>query len=161
MFDSHFMKFVFQISGVIKIRDPFDGSDSGGSSSISVRWNTYLLFNSCFVNFVWKTNEVEVKSIVLFFGGALIIDGWGVVGWGRKSYFRDFGRSNKHGTLWHSDNLFLWGITLPDFCHLEIYKNLGLPLSTISFTVNSHADNHFYKYVYFFQILYSMKQFFN
>ena len=36
----------------------------------------------------------------------------------------------------------------------------GIPLSTITFTVNSHADNHFYKYIYLFQILYSMKSFF-
>ena len=46
------------------------------------------------------------------------------------------------------------------FFLLEIYKNLGLPLSTVTFTVNSHADNHFYKYISFFQILYSMKVFF-
>ena len=26
-----------------------------------------------------------------------------------------------------------------------------------TFTVNSHADNHFYKYIYLFQILYSLK----
>ena len=45
------------------------------------------------------------------------------------------------------------------FFLLEIYKNLGLPLSTVTFTVNSHADNHFYKYISFFQILYSMKVF--
>ena len=32
---------------------------------------------------------------------------------------------------------------------LEKYKNLGLPLSTITFTVNSHADNHFYRYICF------------
>ena len=41
---------------------------------------------------------------------------------------------------------------VPDFCLLEIYKKLGLPLSAITFTVNSHADNHFYKYIYLFQI---------
>ena len=46
------------------------------------------------------------------------------------------------------------------FFLLEIYKNLGLPLSTVTFTVNSHADNHFYKHTSFFQILYSMKVFF-
>ena len=28
-------------------------------------WNTYLLFNSGIVNFVWKTNEGEAESIVL------------------------------------------------------------------------------------------------
>ena len=46
------------------------------------------------------------------------------------------------------------------FFLLEIYKNLELPLSTVTFTVNSHADSHFYKYISFFQILYNMKFFF-
>ena len=36
-------------------------------------------------------------------------------------------------------------------------KRFSLPLSAITFIVNSHADNHFYKYIYLFQILYSMK----
>ena len=40
--------------------------------------------------------------------------------------------------------------------HLEIYKNFGLSLPTITFTVNGHADNHLHKYIYLFQILYSM-----
>ena len=44
-----------------------------------------------------------------------------------------------------------------DSFSLEIYKDVGRPLSSITFTVNSHADNHFYKYIYLFQILYSMK----
>ena len=43
-----------------------------------------------------------------------------------------------------------------------IYKNLGTPLSSINFTANSHADNHFYKYVYLFQniIQYEVKVFY-
>ena len=41
----------------------------------------------------------------------------------------------------------------------SLYKN-WLPLSTITFTVNSHAYNHFYKYIYLFQILYTMKSIF-
>ena len=53
--------------------------------------------------------------------------------------------------------LFWWTIAVSDFRPLEIYKNVGLPLSTINFTVNSHADNHYYKYIYLFQILYNMK----
>ena len=63
--------------------------------------------------------------------------------------------------------LFLWTIAVSDFCLLEIYKNLGIPLSTIiftiyfhAFTVNSNADNDFYKYIYLFQILYSLKSVF-
>ena len=49
---------------------------------------------------------------------------------------------------------------VPDCCLLEIYKKLGLPLSAITFTVNSHADNHFYKYIYLFQIWYNRKSVF-
>ena len=50
-----------------------------------------------------------------------------------------------------------------DFRPLEIHINLGLPLSSATFTVNSHADKHFYQYIYLFQIfqiLYSMKSVF-
>ena len=73
-------------------------------------WNTYLLFNTDIVKFVWKTDEVGRQKALfcnfLFFGGASIFGRWGVVGWGRKSYLgpaeiasfssRDFSRSNKH-----------------------------------------------------------------
>ena len=140
------------------------------------------------MNSVWKTDEgirgrgggegLEVESIVLlFFDGALIVGGWRVVGWGRKSYLgpakmapfffsRDFSRSNKHDTFWHVVLtgyfyvLFLLAIAVSDFRLLVIYKNLGLPFSTITFTVDSRADNHFYKYIYLFQISYSMKSVF-
>ena len=81
---------------------------------------------------------------------------------------RGFSRSNKHDTFWHAVStgyfyvLFLWTIAVSYFRPLEIYKNLGLPFSSITFTVNSHPDNHFYKYIYLFQILYSVKSgFFN
>ena len=109
----------------------------------------------------------------MLFGGALIVDKQRVVGWGRKSYLRtaeivsyssrDFSRNNKHDTFCHVVLtgyfyfLFLWAIAVPDFLPLEIYNNLGLSLFTITFKVNSHAGNHFYKYMYLFQILYSMK----
>ena len=123
-------------------------------------WNTYLGREHYFVNF---------SSL-----GVLLIAGWWVVvGWGRKSYLgpakipsfssRAFSRSNKDDTFCHVVLteyfyiLFLWAFADSDFCPLEIYKNLGLPLSTVTFTVNSLADSHFYKYVYLFQILYSMK----
>ena len=112
----------------------------------------------------------------MFFGGALIVEGWGVVRWSRKSYSRpaeiapfsrrDVSRSNKHDTFWHAVStgyfyvLFLWPIVVSDFRPLETYKNLDLPLSTIAFTVNSHADNHFYKYMYLFQIICSMQSVF-
>ena len=47
-------------------------------------------------------------------------------------------------------------MAVSDFLPLEIYKNLGPLVSSITFTVNNRADNHFYKYIYLFQILYSM-----
>ena len=34
------------------------------------------------------------------------------------------------------------------YYRLEIYKNLGLSLSTITFTVNNHANYHFYKHLF-------------
>ena len=40
---------------------------------------------------------------------------------------------------------------------LEIYKDLGPLLSSITVAVNTRADNHFHKYIYLFQILHSMK----
>ena len=78
----------------------------------------------------------------MFFGGALIVGGWGVVVWGRKSYLgpaeiasfsnRDFSRSNKHDTFWHVVStgyfyvLFLWAIAVTDFRSCEI-KILAFP----------------------------------
>ena len=101
----------------------------------------------------------------MFFGSALIVDRWEVVGWERKFYLgpaklaafsnRDFSRSNKYDTFWHVAStgyfyvLFSWAIAVPDFCPLEIYKNH--PLSTTTFTINSHADNHFYEYIICFK----------
>ena len=95
------------------------------------------------------------------------------MGSGRNSYLgaaeiasfssRYFSRTNKNNTFWQDVTtgyfylLFLWTIAVSDFCLLEIYKNLGFLLATITFTVNSHEDNHFYKYIYLFQILYSLK----
>ena len=109
----------------------------------------------------------------MFFSVALTVGMWGVVGWGRKFYLgpaeiasfssRDLSRGNKHYTFWHVAStrcfyvLFLWATAASHFLPLEIYKTLGLLLCSITFTVNSHADNHFYKYIYLFQMLYSIK----
>ena len=38
--------------------------------------------------------------------------------------------------------LFSLAIAVSDFRPLEIYENLGLPLSFINFTVNNDADNY-------------------
>ena len=77
---------------------------------------------------------------------------------------RDLYRRNKHDSFWlvvstgYFYILFLWAIVVSDFLPLEIHKHLVLPLSSITFTANSQADNHFYKYIYLlllFQVLYS------
>ena len=113
----------------------------------------------------------------MFFGSALILGGWGVVGWGRGSHLGpaeitsfsnwDFSQSNKHDTFWHFAwtryfyILFSWAIAVSNFFPLEICKNSSLPLSTIIFTENNHAYDHFYKYIYLFQIFYGIKVFFS
>ena len=110
----------------------------------------------------------------MFFGVALLVDGWRVVGWGRKSYLgpaemssfssQDLSRRNKHDSFWlvvstgYFYILFLWAIVVSDFLPLEIHKHSVFPLSSITFTSNSQADNHFYKYIYLFllfRVLYS------
>ena len=100
---------------------------------LQLGWNTSLLFDS------------DIALCV--FCVALIVDEWRVVRQSRKFYSGpgeitsfsrwDFSRSNKHDTFWHVVStgyfyvLFLWAIAVPDFGHLEIYKNLGLPLFSI------------------------------
>ena len=64
------MKFVFRISGKIKILGPAEDSDSGGPSSITVRMEyLYLLSKTDIVNLVWKTNEGGAEGIasLIFF----------------------------------------------------------------------------------------------
>ena len=112
----------------------------------------------------------------MFFGIALLVGGWGIVGRGRKSYlgpaeissFSNLNLSwgNKHDSFWlvvstgYFYILFSWAIVVSDFPPLEIYRHLVLPLSSITFTANSHIDNHFNIYIYIylfrlFQLLYS------
>ena len=78
---------------------------------LTLRWNTYLLFNSDIVNSVWKADEVEAEDIVLLifvlwrcFNRRWMRDG----GVGQKVLWpaemasfssRDFSRSNKHDTF--------------------------------------------------------------
>ena len=70
---------------------------------------------------------------------------------------RDLSWRNKHDSLWLVVSTgyfyisFLWTIVVSDFSALEIYNYLLLPLFSITFTANSQADNHFYKYIYLFQ----------
>ena len=115
-----------------------------------------------------KTDEGEAESIILLvFVLWWCFNYWWGMGGGccRKSYIGptripsffnwDFSWSNKYDKFWCAVSteyfyiLLLWAIAVTDFCPLEIYKNLVLPLSTITFTVNSHANNHFYKYICF------------
>ena len=110
----------------------------------------------------------------MFFCVALLVSGWAAVGWGRKYYLgpaetssfssRDLSGRDKHNSFrlvvstGYFYILFLWAIVLSDFPPLEIHKHLVLLLSSITFTVNSQADNHFHKYIYLFllfQVLYS------
>ena len=130
----------------------------------------YWYCEFCMENW-WGRGKKHCLDKLFFFGGAWMVDGWGLVWWGRKSYLeaaeiasfsrRDFNLSNKHDTFWYVITtgyfyvLFLWTIAVSDFSFLEIYKNLGFLLPTITFTVNSHVDNHIYKYM--FQMLYSLK----
>ena len=112
----------------------------------------------------------------LFFDGSLIFSWWWVVRWSWKPdsgpaeiasfCWRDFNQRNKHDTFWHvvliryCYSFLLWAIAVSNFRPLEIDKNLGLPLSAITFTVNSHTDKQFNKHIYFFQI-YCMKSVFS
>ena len=121
-------------------------------------WNTFFLFNPDIVNFMRKTDEEEVKNIVLL----IFVLWWcfnhqwmrGEVGQNvlfRASWNHIFFQpgSNKHDTFWHvvwtGYFYVLWAIAVSDFCLLEICKNFCLPLFTITFTVNSHTDNRLYK----------------
>ena len=113
----------------------------------------------------------------MLFGVTLLVGGWGVVCWGRKSYLRpaeissfssrDLSQYNKHDSFWlvvstgYFYILFLWAIVVSDFLPLEIHKHLVLPLSSVTFTANSQVDKHFFKYIYLFllfQGLYSNGQ---
>ena len=52
-----------ELVGRIKFWDPVEDSNTG-DFQLTLGRNTYLLFNSDIVNFVWKTNEEEEKSVV-------------------------------------------------------------------------------------------------
>ena len=60
------MRFVFRISGSIKVLSPAEVSDTSGQSSITIRMEyLYLLSKTDIVNFVWQTHEGEAEGIVL------------------------------------------------------------------------------------------------
>ena len=79
----------------------------------------------------------------MFFGFALLVEGWGFVGWGKKSslgpaeissfFSRDLTGHNKHDSFWvvaltgYFYILLLWPIVVSDCLPLEIHKHLALP----------------------------------
>ena len=140
-------------------------------------WNTYLLFNSDFVKFVWEANEEEAESIALLIYALwwYFNDRWKRGGRvGRKIYLEpaecasfscwDFSRSNSHDTFRHVvwSRYFYVRHCCFRFLSLGNLQKLrtSLPFPSLTFTINSHADNYFCKNVYLFQKLCSMKSFF-
>ena len=151
-----------------------DDSYTGGPSSFTVRMEYLFAFQFwycklCVENPWWGEGgwQKALFCEFLFFGVALLAGGWRVVGYGRKFYLgptqissfsnRNFRQRNRHDLFWlvlsneYFYILFLWVILISDFLPLEIHKYLVLPLSSITFTANSQADNHFYKCIYLFQ----------
>ena len=79
----------------------------------------------------------------MFFGAALIVSGWVVVGWDKTSYLgqaeiasfssQDLSQRNKQDSFWLIAStgcfyvLFLWAMVVSDFLLLEFYKHLVLP----------------------------------
>ena len=71
--------------------DPTEDCDTGSPSSVTVRMEYLLFFNSDIVNFVWKTDDEETESIVLFiFFLWLCFNRWWMSGdgVGQKVFFR-------------------------------------------------------------------------
>ena len=73
----------------------------------------------------------------------------------------DFNQTNKHGKFWHVLStkyfsiLFLWAMVVADFCHLDIYENSGLPLSTTTYLqYKTSFDIKIYIEVFYIQILF-------
>ena len=81
-----------------------------------------------------------------------------------SSFSQDFCQSNKHDTFWNVVSTgyfcFFFFFSASDLCPLEIYEKLGLSLSSITFTANNHADNHFYQCAYLFQIIHNLESVF-
>ena len=158
----------------IKFWDPVRTQTLAVRVQLLLGWNTYLLFKTDIVNFVWKSNEGEAESIaLLIFVLWRCLNLWWMRGGGveQKALFRtswnlifsskDLSRSNKHDTIlyWLNISTFYFYEPLPFqiFLSWKFKKNLGFPLSTITFTVGSHVDNHFYKYICLFRLLCSSK----
>ena len=104
---------MFRISGSITFWDPSWGLRHW-RPEFSYRYNGILI---CFTILILRTlcgktimgRQKVLLCWFLFFGGALIVGGWRVMGWCRSSFIgpaevasfstRDFSRSSKHDTL--------------------------------------------------------------
>ena len=150
----------------IKFWNPVEDSDAGSPISKTIGMEYKFAFQYWFVNFVWKTDEGEAESIVLlifvlwwclnrrWMGGGGVEQKVSFRASSNRIFFqREFLPKHKHDTFWnvvltgYFYVLFLWIIVVSDFCPID-------------FTVNSHADSHFYKYIYLFQISYSVESIF-
>ena len=166
---------MFRISGSIKFEILVEDSNTGRPSLFTVRMEYLFAFPFWYCKLCvenrWGADGgmgMGEESIVL-----LIFVIWRCFsrrwmrgcGVGHKVLFRagwnprrDLSQRNKHDSFWHVVStghfyvLFLWAIFVSDFLPLEIYKNLVIPLPSITFAANSQADNHFYKNISLFQI---------
>ena len=146
-------------------------SNNGSPSSFTVRMEYLFQFWYCklCVENRWGREAESIACWFLFFDIALFVGGWRVVGWGRKSYLGpaeissfsswDLSWRIKHDSFWLAVSteyfriLFSWAIVVSDFLPLKIHEHLVLPMSSVTFTANSQADNHFYKHIHLLQIL--------
>ena len=109
----------------------------------------------CFVNFC------SLELLYLLVGEGLWVGAESLILGQLKSHLFPAGIYADVMSMIHAEYfyiLFLWAIVVSDFPPLENHKYLDLPLSSITFTANSQADNHFNKYIYLFllfQVLYS------
>ena len=153
---------MFVINGVIKLWDPSEDNITGGPSSITVRMEYLFAFQIwycelCLEN-IWGGGG---KHWFVNFCSLSVPRRW-VRGCGvgqkvlfRASWNRIFfqPRFKPKQQAWQILACCITGyfcfftvIAFSSFLSLEIYKNLGPPLSSITRTVNCHAD-FFYKYI--------------
>ena len=90
IFDSRFIKLVLRISGYIKFWDPAEDSNNSDPSSITFRMKYLFAFQFwccklCLEN-QWGGGRSIVLLIFVLWQCFIIVGGWEVVGWGRKSY---------------------------------------------------------------------------
>ena len=149
--------FCSESMGGIKRWDPAEGSNTDGPSSVTVRieWLFALQLLCCEICVENQWGGGRKHCFINFCSLVVLCLLAGEVWWDGRAKIasfssRDFSRSNKHDTFWHSVltgyfyGLSLWGINASEFRSLEIYKKSGLPLSPITYSINNHADNHLY-----------------